>query len=141
MFLCLWRILRQPHAIKTGVAALDECHIIAHHDATGAVVTAIKDGLEKDGLSDLVLNVSGSDANTTARVARKLPRRDKFRKADIYLPKVLWVDGGEIRDLDYETDVLANVDWSDYDAAALAATIPENAQAAVSQIQRIHLGD
>lgn len=135
------RILRQPHATKTGVAALDECHIIAHHEATGAVVTAIKDGLEKDGLSDLVLNVSGSDASTTARVARKLPRRDKFRKADIYLPKVLWVDGDEIRDLDYETDILSNVDWSSYDAAALAATIPENAQAAVSQIQRIHLSD
>lgn len=135
------RILRQPHATKTGVAALDECHIIAHHGATGAVVTAIKDGLEKDGLSDLVLNVSGSDASATERVARKLPRRDKFRKADIYLPKVLWVDGVEIRDLDYETDILSNVDWSNYDAAALAATIPKNAQAAVSQIQRIHLSD
>ncbi|GAA6198712.1 hypothetical protein NBRC116598_41570 [Pseudophaeobacter arcticus] len=135
------RILRQPHAIKTGVAPLDECHIIAHHEATGTVVTAIKDGLEKDGLSDLVLNVSGSDVSTTTRVARKLPRRDTFRKADIYLPKVLWVDGGEIRDLDYETDILANVDWSIYDAAALAATIPENAQAAVSQVQRIHLSD
>jgi type III restriction enzyme len=135
------RILRQPHATKTGVAALDECYIIAHHEATGVVVTAIKDGLEKDGLSDLVLNVSGSDASGAARVARKLPRRDKYSKTDIYLPRVLWVDGSEIRDLDYETDILANVDWSGYDAAALAATIPENAQAAVSQIQRIHLAD
>ncbi|MCK0104383.1 DEAD/DEAH box helicase family protein [Pseudohalocynthiibacter sp. F2068] len=135
------RILRQPHATKTGVGLLDECHIIAHHGTTGAVVTAIKDGLEGDGLSDLVLNVSGADVSGTARVARKLPRRERFAKADIYLPKVLWVDNGEVRDLDYETDILANVDWSNYDAAALAATIPENAQAAISQIQRIHLAD
>ena len=135
------RILRQPHATKTDVAALDECHIIAHHGVTGTVVAAIKDGLEKDGLSDLILNVSGAESGTGARVARKLPRRDKFAKADIFLPKVLWDDGNEIRDLDYETDILANVDWSDYDAATFATTIPENAQAAVSQIQRIHLTD
>ena len=41
------RILRQPGAIKTGVAALDECHVITHRTNTATVVEAIKDGLEK----------------------------------------------------------------------------------------------
>ena len=135
------RILRQPHALKTGVDALDEGYVIAHHPKTGDVVKAIKDGLEKDGLGDLVLNVSGSDAPGSERKTRQLPRREKFSKTDIYLPKVLLVDGGEVRDLDYETDILACVDWTDFDAAALAAKIPENAHAAESQVQRIELSD
>jgi len=135
------RILRQPHALKTGVDALDEGYVIAHHPTTGDVVKAIKDGLEKDGLGDLVLNVSGSDAPGTARKTRQLPRRDKFSKTDIYLPKVLLVDEEEVRDLDYETDILACIDWTGFDAAALAAKIPENAHAAESQVQRIELSD
>ena len=52
------RILRQPGAEKTGVAALDECHVITHHAATADVVAAIKNGLEEDGLGDLVLSIS-----------------------------------------------------------------------------------
>ena len=55
------RILRQPGAMKTGVEALDECHIVTHHARTASVVEAIKAGLERDGLSDLVLQVSQED--------------------------------------------------------------------------------
>lgn len=135
------RILRQPHALKTGVDALDEGHIIAHHPTTGDVVKAIKDGLEKDGLGDLVLNVSSTDAMGSERETRKLPRRGRFTNIDIFLPKVLAVSGDEIRDLDYETDILASVDWTGFDSAALAAKIPENAQAAEAQVQRIELSD
>lgn len=135
------RILRQPHALKTGVDALDEGYVIAHHPTTGEVVSAIKNGLEKDGLGDLVLHVSGSDAPGAERKTRQLPRRDKFSKTDVYLPKVLLVDGEEVRDLDYETDILACINWTGFDAAALAAKIPENAHAAESQVQRIELSD
>ena len=47
------RILRQPHAQKTGVAALDECYVVTHHADTATVVAAIKSGLEEDGLAHL----------------------------------------------------------------------------------------
>lgn len=133
------RILRQPQAMKTGIDALDECYVIAQHEATGEVVSAIKDGLEKDGLSDLVLRVSGPDAEPGARQTRKIKRRDRFSHADIFLPKVLVVEGDEVRDLDYETDILAWIDWAGFDAEELAETIPKNAQAAEAQIQRIEL--
>ncbi|MEM0987327.1 MAG: DEAD/DEAH box helicase family protein [Pseudomonadota bacterium] len=135
------RILRQPQAMKTGVDALDEGYVIAHHPTTGDVVSAIKDGLEKDGLGDLVLNVSGSDASGSERVVRKLPRREAFRNTEIYLPRVMLIEGTEVRDLDYETDILACIDWDGFDVSALVARIPENAQAAESQIQRISLGE
>ena len=135
------RILRQPHALKTGIDALDEGYVIAHHSKTGEVVKAIKGGLEKDGLGDLVLNVVGTDSATVQPRSREIKRREKFSTTDIYLPKVLLVEDNEIRDLDYETDILSRIDWTGFDAANVAAKIPENAHAAETQVQRIELSD
>lgn len=134
------RILRQPSAMKTGVPALDECHVIAHHAGTAAVVDAVKKGLEQDGLGDLVVSVTQGDVSG-ARVARKIERRPAFRSTEIYLPKVMIVDGGEARDLDYETDVLSAIEWRGFDPKAIAASIPTDAQAAESQHQRIRLAE
>ncbi|SLN77874.1 DEAD/DEAH box helicase [Oceanibacterium hippocampi] len=135
------RILRQPNATKTGTSTLDECHVITHHADTATVVEAIKDGLEQDGLGDLVLHVSQGDGSGAERVARQIKRRPTFAKAEIYLPKVVIVEGNDARELDYETDVLASIDWRGFDPKGIAAKIPENAQAAESQLQRIRLTD
>lgn len=135
------RILRQPGALKTNIEALDECHVVTHHAGTADVVNAIKDGLEQDGLGDLVIAVAQSDVGTGAKVARKIPRRNDFVSTEIYLPRVLRVEGGEVRDLDYESDVLSAVDWRGYDPQTIVDRIPENAQAAESQLQRISLTD
>ena len=53
----------------------------------------------------------------------------------------MFVNDGEARDLDYETDVLSGIDWRGFDPKDIAARIPENAQAAESQLQRIRLAD
>jgi type III restriction enzyme len=135
------RILRQPGALKTGIGALDECHVVTHHAGTAEVVGAVKDGLEQDGLGDLVIEVAQGDAGKGAKVARRIQRRREFASTEIYLPRVLWVGGGEARDLDYQSDILSAVDWRDYDPQAIAGRIPENAQAAESQLQRISLTD
>lgn len=135
------RILRQPQAAKTGVAALDECHVITHHAATGEVVSEIKNGLEKDGLADLVMTVSGGEAAAEAKVSRKVKRRTGMTSLKIYLPKVLRVEGDEARDLDYETDLLAAIDWRGFDPVVIADGIPENAQAAAAQMQRIGISE
>jgi type III restriction enzyme len=135
------RILRQPGAIKTGMAALDECHVITHQANTADVVAEIKKGLEQDGLSDLVLSVAGGTEAGQARVARKIGRRDDFKKVEIYLPKVLRVDGGLARELDYETDLLAAIDWRGFDPAPIAESIPDNAHSVTAQLQRISLAE
>ena len=135
------RILRQPGAIKTEVTALDECHVITHRTDTAKVVEAVKNGLEKDGLGDMVLQVSQDDTSGGGRVARKIDRRPAFASTEIYLPKVMIVDGAEVRDLDYETDMLSCIDWRGYDPKDISARIPDNAQAAESQLQRIKLSD
>lgn len=135
------RILRQPGAMKTGVEALDECHVITHHADTASVVGAIKDGLEQDGLGDLVLRVSQDDTTGTPNAIRSISRRPSFAKTEIYLPKVMVIEGEDVRDLDYETDVLSSIDWRGFDPKEIADNVPENAQAAESQLQRISLSD
>lgn len=135
------RILRQPGALKTDVEALDECHVITHHADTASVVGAIKDGLEQDGLGDLVLRVTQEDTSVSGKTARAIKRRPAFTSTEIYLPKVMIVDGEDARDLDYETDVLSAIDWRGFDPKEIAESVPENAQAAESQLQRIRLAD
>lgn len=135
------RILRQPGALKTGVEALDECHVITHHADTATVVAAIKDGLEQDGLGDLVLRVTQDEKATSLKTTRAIKRRPAFASTDIYLPKVMLVENGEARELDYETDVLSALDWRGFDPQGIADRVPENAQAAESQLQRIRLAE
>ena len=135
------RILRQPHAMKTGVETLDECHVITHHAATADVVGAIKEGLEQDGLGDLVLQIAQGEGKGNGKVSRKIDRRPAFASTEIYLPKVMIAEDGAARELDYETDVLSAIDWRGFDPKDIAARIPENAQAAESQLQRIRLAD
>lgn len=135
------RTLRQPDGVKTGVDALDECHVISHRADTAAVVAQIKKGLEQDGLSDLVLSVVGGGEGNQSKASRKIKRRDSFKDVEIYLPKVLLVDETGARELDYETDVLANIDWRGFDATPIAAAIPDTPHAVTSQLQRITLAE
>jgi type III restriction enzyme len=135
------RILRQPGALKTGIDALDECHVVTHHAGTAEVVNAVKNGLEQGGLGDLVIEVTQGDPLRNGGTSRKVERRKDFTSTEIYLPRVLRVESGEARDLDYESDVLSALDWRGYDPQAIADRIPENAQAAESQLQKISLTD
>lgn len=129
------RILRQPHAEKTSVPILDECHVITHHARTDVVVKKIKEGLEKGGLGDLTLKVSHDNGNPPPE-SDYIERRGKFKKQQIYLPKVLSVSD-ESRELDYETDILSQIDWRNYDPSEVAKTIPKNSQKVKNQLQRI----
>lgn len=88
------RILRQPHALKTGRDALDECHVITHQAGTGEVVAKIKDGLQNDGLGDLVIQVSQDGGTKAAIASRTINRRADFSSTEIYLPKVLAIESG-----------------------------------------------
>ncbi|MBU1665706.1 MAG: type III restriction endonuclease subunit R, partial [Gammaproteobacteria bacterium] len=134
------RILRQPHAQKTGVPLLDESYVLTHHADTAEVVEAIKRGLEADGMGDLVREIRTPDSSNP-REPRKVARRDLFARTQIYLPKVLRVADGAVRELDYEEDILFALDWLGLDVSALVAEIPANAQAAEHQLRRFRLSD
>lgn len=137
------RILRQPHAIKTGVDALDECYVFAHRANTADTVAAIKKGLENDGLGDLARDVHLSNTSDgTAGVARAIQRREKFSTTDIALPQVLTVEsGGHTRLLDAETDLFPLVDWNAFDVDALAVRLPKDARSPDSRFIRLAAGE
>ncbi|MEH6790961.1 DEAD/DEAH box helicase [Parasphingorhabdus sp.] len=136
------RILRQPHALRTDVPDLDESYVFTHRAETAAVVTAIKAGLEADGLGDLIQDVSVAGAAAGLATKRKVTRRDKFRQTDIALPQVLWIEEGQnARPLDAESDLFPAIDWPASDMEALADSLPENAHAAASQIIKVRSSD
>ena len=137
------RILRQPHALRTQVQALDECYVVCHHAQTQTVVEAIKKGLEEDGMGDLAGSIreyqpEGSD-NKAKR--RKVIRRNDFSTNEIYLPVVNWVEGGTVRTLDYEQDIQLKLDWEGLDMAALANRISKDSHQNHTQLTRITVGE
>lgn len=141
------RILRQPHATRIGAEGeepheLDQCYVFTHRADTAQVVAAIKDGLENEGLGDLMRDVSVAGAPGGAAERRKVDRRDKFSQTVIALPKVLWIEAGqEPRELDPESDLFPAVDWTACDTDAIANDVPENGHAAASQIVRVRTGE
>jgi type III restriction enzyme len=132
------RILRQPDTIKTNAALLDECYVFCHHSATRDVVTAIKNGLEQDGMADLAAEIKTKDANGQMGLElREIARRDEFKELKIFLPLVLWSDETGTRGLDYDGDVLFNIDWSKFEVGSVVEKIPETAKAVLTQIVRL----
>ena len=123
------RILRQPQTAKTPRDALNECHVLCNDATTAEVVKAIKKSLSEEGMEDLASMVKAGDGGDGGDPPKKhaMKRRAQFAKARIFLPRVTWVEssaGGEAvrRPLEYESDVLAAVDWSAFNAANLLAT-------------------
>lgn len=119
------RILRQPQVAKTGRPALDSCYALCHDARTGEVVKAIKQSLESEGMGDLGLAVQGPGAESVVR-RQAFRRRPEFAGMRIFLPRVTWValdekDRLRRRELAYESDVLARIDWANLATAALAS--------------------
>jgi type III restriction enzyme len=110
---------------------------------TKDVIEAIKKGLEQDGMGDLADQVRESKAATGGGAEkRKVMRRDKFRALDIYLPLVNWVqEGQESRPLNYERDVLGQLDWTQLDVAGLAETLAGEVNSERSHMLKLTLAD
>lgn len=111
------RVLRQPHAQLTSSDALNECYVFTFDQEVQQAVESVRKGLEDEGMGDLVTSVkvggSGATATPTKRVTIK--RRDAFKNLPvILLPRVVCKDKkakGGYRVLDYERDILGEVDW------------------------------
>jgi type III restriction enzyme len=137
------RILRQPHALRTQVQALDECYVVCHHAQTQTVVEGIKKGLEEDGMGDLAGSIREYQPEGSDNIAkrRKVLRRNDFSTKEIYLPVVNWVEGETVRTLDYEQDILLKLDWEGLDMAALANRISKDSHQNHTQLTKITVGE
>lgn len=128
------RILRQPHVTKTGREALDACYVLCHDAKTSEVVKAIKKSLEGEGMGDLLLAVTGSGAEASELKQVTQRRRPALAHMRLFLPRVTWVDApGQRRELVYESDVLARVDWQQLNVASLARAWAPNSEAPLGE--------
>ena len=113
------RVMRQPHARRTGREALDQCYVYCWKTGVDAAVQQVKYGLEAEGLTGL-----GDDVIGVAAVdfkAQEVKRRRPFRDRNIFLPKVLHRDGDGWCDLDYQRHILPAIDWASITAPAQLA--------------------
>lgn len=104
------RVMRQPHARRTGRDALDRCYVHCWNTAVGEAVEHVKAGLEEEGLTGLAGEVLSESAGDVKPVPVR--RREPFQGREIFLPLVLYQDGGKWRELDYVRDILPDIDWN-----------------------------
>ena len=119
------RVMRQPHARRTGREALDQCYVYCCNTDVGVAVTQVKNGLEQEGLTGLGDAVL-SDSPDFQRVP--FQRRASFRNRDIFLPLVLHQDGADWRELDYQRHILPGVDWEAIEAPDPQSSLAEPAR-------------
>ena len=129
------RVMRQPHARRTGREALDQCYVYCWNTNVGQAVSQVKNGLEREGLSGLSDEVLGAGSNLR-RVT--VERREPFRSKAIFLPLVLHKEGDGWGELDYQRHILSCIDWAAIDAPGPQSSLPDHAK---MQSASVDLGD
>ena len=124
------RVLRQPDTELTGSARLDESYIFCFDRDVGEAIQNVKRGLEQEGmgdLGDLIRSGHGEKEIDSGSKLITVRRRPQFQDIQLFLPQVLHRAGRGYRPLDYENDVLGEVNWQsivnapfDMDYAAIA---------------------
>lgn len=111
------RVLRQPHAQLTSSDSLNECYVYTFDQVVKQAVDSVRKGLEEEGMGDLSSSVRSLQGGAGTPPKRKvtIERADAFKKLPkILLPRVLRKDRkakGGYRLLDYDRDILGEVDW------------------------------
>ena len=106
------RVMRQPHARLTSREPLDQCYVYCQSTDVNDAVQYVKDALEQEGMGDLDDDVR-TDQTTTFQTV-PIHRREKFREAKIFLPKVLHRSAkGNWEELDYQRHILPRINLND----------------------------
>ena len=92
------RVMRQPHARRTGRAALDQCYVYCWNVRVDSAVAQVKQGLEAEGLTGISDDVAAV-GEELQRVT--VERRAQFRSRD----EEKWCK------LDYRRHILPLIDW------------------------------
>ena len=135
------RVMRQPHAKRTGRQALDQCYVYCWDLNVGTAVTHVKNGLEREGLTGLGDSVWAARESDLQPVT--VQRRLRYQDHDIFLPLVLHRHGTGWIDLDYQRHILPCIDWDsiqgpDSNSTLLDAAQRRSATVDVGDIQPIY---
>jgi type III restriction enzyme len=104
------RVLRQPNAKRTGVDELDSAWVFCADTNVKDAVEGIRTGLDQEGIGDLKLQVRSQGMPPETRTVE---RRPPWKGIRVLIPTVTHEDGeGGARPLDFDHDVLSEVDWS-----------------------------
>ena len=118
------RVMRQPHARRTGREALDRCYVYCLNTDVGVAVEQVKNGLEQEGLTGLDDDVRTDQSGSSERVT--IRRRSEFRGQNIFLPRVLHRDGDDWIELDYQRHILPSIDWGGIQAPDPQSVLPQS---------------
>lgn len=116
------RVMRQPHAERTGRETLDQCYVYCCNTDVGDAVKQVKNGLEQEGLTGLS---DGVIAHSPQLRRVTIQRNRKFGNQDIFLPMVRHKYGNEWRELDYQNHILPEIDWDAIDTHDPQSTTPD----------------
>ena len=88
---------------------MDQCYVYCQSADVNDAVQYVKDALEQEGMGDLDDDVRTGQTITFRTVP--IHRREKFREAEIFLPKVLHKNAeGTWEELDYQRHILPSID-------------------------------
>ncbi|MBI1274457.1 restriction endonuclease subunit R [bacterium] len=111
------RVLRQPEATSTSIESLNNCYVYCFDQDVRVSVQNVRKGLEEEGMSDLADYVRAGDDvsqnNPQEAQSIKVRRRSKFDDLKIFLPKVLHRHGKNWREINYDADILATINWAE----------------------------
>jgi len=111
------RILRQPHAKVTDVGILDQCYVHCMDERVETVVKNIGKALDSEGMGDLSDQIQYNKGSSTSLEQRTIPRRAEFKGRKIFVPRVLKNTSHGQRPLQYEKDILSELNWDAFSYA------------------------
>ncbi len=120
------RVMRQPHAKRTGREVLDQCYVYCWNTNVGTAVTHVKNGLEREGLTGLGDSVWATREGDLQPIT--VQRRIRYRDQDIFLPLVLHKHDSGWTDLDYQRHILPGIDWDSIQGPDSNSTLMDAAQ-------------
>ena len=118
------RILRQPHACKTGVRLLDESYVFCFSRRGAEVLQEVRKGFGLEGLQGLEGRVV-EDTQAGEKHTMTTRQRAEFRAAAsrFVLPAFMIEDVDGWRLVHYEADILSRLPWDEIDLSPLESLV------------------
>lgn len=115
------RILRQPYAAKTRVAALDESYVFCFRRRGADLLQEVRRGFGLEGLQGLEGRIVSDDDGAQSGATLITRQQERYREAaaDLVLPAFMIREDRQWRLVRHETDILSRVPWDDVDVSPL----------------------